>query len=88
MKPKKTIIEKSILMVPLMLAFVWMGFLVLNVEGPSEGMKLAPSRLDSLVNALFAFIVVYAVVLVVVFVKMNKAIKKELPKKVKKDKKK
>ena len=88
MKPKKTIIEKSILMVPLFMAFLWMGFLVLNLQEAEPGMKLAPTRLDSLINALFAFIVLYAIVLVVVFVKMNKTIKKDSPKKKKPKKKK
>ena len=80
MTPKKTLMEKSVLMVPLFLAFIWMGFLVVNVQAPEANMRLAPARLDSLVNALFAFIIIYAVVLVVVFFKMNKKTKETIPK--------
>ncbi|MCK5282954.1 MAG: hypothetical protein KAK00_06095 [Nanoarchaeota archaeon] len=80
---RKLTIEKNILMVPLLLSFLWLGFLVLDVQNPDAGIKLSPTKLDSMVNALFAFIVVYALVLVIVFYKMNKSIKKE-PKKPKK----
>ncbi len=74
MKPKKDTIEKSILMVPLFIAFIWMGFLVFNVGEPVEGQQMSPSRLDAFVNALFIFIVIYAIVLVVIFVRMNKKV--------------
>ena len=81
MTPKKTFMEKSVLMVPLFLAFLWMGFLVLDVQSPDAGTRFAPSRLDTLVNALFAFIIIYSVVLVVVFFKMNKKVKEAKPNK-------
>lgn len=74
---RKSITEKSILLVPLLLAFLWMGFLVLDTQSPSPNMKLAPSRLDALVNALFIFIIIYALVLVIVFIRMNKQLKAE-----------
>ena len=83
MDKKKNMIEKSILMVPLFTAFLWMGFLVLDVSQPDSTMKLAPSRLDGLINALFAFIVVYSVVLVILFLSMNKKIKDEPKKEIK-----
>jgi len=86
MVPKKEFLEKGILMVPLFLAFLWMGFLVFNVQSPETGMKLAPSKLDSLVNALFAFIIVYAIVLIALFFRMNKKVHSELDKKPKKAK--
>ena len=85
---RKEITEKTILMVPLFLAFIWLGFLVMNVQGPEAEMKLAPSRLDNLVNALFAFIIMYAIVLGVIFYKMNKSLKKAEKKKTVKKKKK
>jgi ATP/ADP translocase len=78
MNPIKTkqITEKSILIVPLFLAFIWMGYLVLNMQSTETGLNLAPSRLDGLINSLFGFIIVYAVVLAFLFYRMNKEMKK------------
>ena len=78
---KKTV-EKGVLMVPLFDAFLWMGFLVLNVDNSTNGAQLSPTRLDSLVNVIFLFIIVYSILLVYMFVKMKhpKTIEKKLRK--------
>jgi hypothetical protein len=70
-------IEKGILLVPLFLAFIWMGYVVLDFQSPDPNMKLAPTRLDNLVNALFIFIVGYSIFLVFFFIHLNKDVKKE-----------
>jgi hypothetical protein len=76
MNPKtKDRVEKGILLIPLILAFLWMGVLVLNVQQPEVGARLAPSRLDALVTALFTFIILYAGLLFFIFYKMNKNLK-------------
>ncbi|MBD3164270.1 hypothetical protein GF323_03655 [Candidatus Woesearchaeota archaeon] len=74
-------IEKTILLVPLFIAFFWMAFLVLDTQSADIAMKLAPSRLDTLVNVLFLFIVLYAVVLIFLFIRMGMQLKKQEKKK-------
>lgn len=84
---RKEITEKTVLILPLFLAFIWMGYLVIGVQNPGIGMKLAPSRLDNLINALFAFIIIYAIVLGFIFYKMKKSLKVAEKKKPAKKKK-
>ena len=72
---QKRSIETGIMMTPLLVAFLWMGFVVLDMQTATPGVKLAPARLDSLVNVLFVFIILYAVVLVFFFIKMGKKLK-------------
>ncbi len=75
---KKSNIEKTVLMSPLLIAFVWMSFVVMDSQSSEPGVQLAPTKLDGLVNALFLFIIVYAIVLGFVFYNMNKK-EKEKP---------
>ena len=69
---KSKTIEKTILLVPLFIAFLWMGFVVLDAQSADPGLRLAPPRIDSLVNALFVFIIVYAIVLLAILWRMQK----------------
>ena len=79
---EKQTVEKGVLMVPLFAAFLWMGFLVLNVDNSTSGAQLSPTRLDTLINAIFVFIIIYAVLLVYMFFKMKhpKTLEKKLHK--------
>jgi cell division protein FtsW (lipid II flippase) len=86
MHPKtKDIAEKSVLLVPLLIAFLWMGFVVLDTQSAEPGVKMAPSRLNSLINVLFVFIVGYAAILSVMFYRMNKKLKEMVHKKFEED---
>ncbi len=60
-------IEKAILFVPLFVGFIWMAYVVFDSQLPEPGMKLAPSKLEGLVTALFVFIIMYSIVLIVIF---------------------
>ena len=76
MKQKhKTIIDRSILLTPLFIAFLWMGFLVTGTVNKEQNIQMSPSTLDGLINALFTFIVVYSLVLFFLFIKMNHDLK-------------
>jgi len=70
---KKEMIEKTILMVPLLVAFLGLANAVV-FPGSTSG-NLAPGMLNNLVNVLFAFIIIYAIVLGYLFIKMNKEYK-------------
>lgn len=74
---REDIAEKSILLTPLVIAFLWMAFTVGNlVFAPQkiQNEKLSPLQVDGLVTALFIFIVGYSIILGFLFYKMNKKI--------------
>ncbi|MBS3135805.1 hypothetical protein J4401_02490 [Candidatus Woesearchaeota archaeon] len=68
---KDTLLSRSVLFAPLLIAFLWMGLLVLNAGSPDASQKLSPTKLDYIVNVLFVFIIVYSGVLAVVFYNMK-----------------
>jgi hypothetical protein len=73
------IVEKGILMLPLVAALFWMGNFVISSQGqPETGAMMSPVRVDAVVSALFVFIIVYAIVLGVIFYRMNKALHTQL----------
>lgn len=72
---QKDSIEKSILLLPLIAAFLWMGFVVVANNSSEAAAKLSPSLLDSYINVLFGFIIIYAIVLTFLFIRMNKKMK-------------
>jgi uncharacterized membrane protein len=86
-KPKESL-KKTIMLIPLIAAFAWMSSLIFNVERPLEGTEMmAPSAVNTLINVIFGFIIIYAVVLVFMFYRMNKKLSKKKHKKAKKKKK-
>ncbi len=87
-KPKQSA-KKAIMLIPLIAAFAWMSSLIFNVERPLEGTEMmAPSAVNTMINIIFGFIIIYAVVLVVMFYRMNKKLAgKKHKKKAKKKKK-
>ena len=74
---QKGFIETSLLMAPLLIAFFWMGYLTLSIQGPEIGTGLSPVKLDSLMNALLAFILLYSAILCGIFYHMKKSAKKQ-----------
>ena len=80
----KDSMKKTVMIAPLLLAFVWMSGLIFNTGMPVEGEMMAPSGMDTLITIIFSFIVLYAVALVVVFYKMNKGLVKKTRAKKKK----
>ena len=83
---EQTKLTKSVLLsIPLVGAFVWFTSLVVNVTNTSSGIALSPTKVNSLVNMLFLFIIVYGAFLFIMFYKMYK-VEKIIPTLAKKKK--
>jgi len=54
--------NKYLLLIPLILALIWMVFLVLDTAG-GAGLKLSPSRANAIITGLFVFIIAYGLFL-------------------------
>ena len=81
---QQTKITKSVLLsIPLVGAFVWFTSLVINVTNTRSGIALSPTRVNSLVNLLFLFIIIYGAFLFIMFYKMYR-VEQILPAKKKK----
>jgi len=73
MKHAKTI-EKGILLLPLVISVLYMGFIAIDVSQPVPGLRLAPSKLDNLMNALFVFTLIYSAIVFLMLYKMGRLV--------------